>query len=48
MRVIDWRPFAKKWNGIDYAELRCILEEVKGDPGDPIAPRTPLGWTCNW
>ena len=48
MRVIDWRPFAKKWNGIDYAELRCILEEVKGDPGDPIAPRIPLGWTCNW
>ena len=68
MRVIDWRPFAKKWKllryiafpnigprpvgdiliGIDYAELRCILEEVKGDPGDPIAPRIPLGWTCNW
>ena len=68
MRVIDWRPFAKKWKllryitfpnigprpvgdiliGIDYAELHCILEEVKVDPGDPIAPWTPLGWTCNW
>ena len=31
---------------IDYAELHCVLGEIKGDPGDPIASQAPLGWTC--
>lgn len=31
---------------IDYTELPYTLKKVKGDPGDAIARRTPLAWTC--
>ena len=32
--------------GLDCAELHCAIEDVRGRPGEPIARRTPLGWTC--
>lgn len=32
--------------GMDYAELMCSQGDVKGGPGEPIARKTPLGWTC--
>ena len=32
--------------GVDHAHLHAALQEVAGKPGDPIARRTPLGWTC--
>jgi hypothetical protein len=32
--------------GVDYADLHVAYEEVCGKPGEPIARRTPLGWTC--
>ena len=40
------RPIIDILIGLDYAELHCSLEEVCGQPGEPIARRTPLGWTC--
>ena len=32
--------------GIDYAQLYFSLHKVCGEPGQPIARLTPLGWTC--
>ncbi|XP_064653297.1 uncharacterized protein LOC135503579 [Lineus longissimus] len=32
--------------GSDYPELGIALEERIGKPGEPVARRTPLGWTC--
>lgn len=32
--------------GVDYAELHSAKEEVRRSPHEPIARRTPLGWTC--
>ena len=32
--------------GIDYLDLHCSYKEVRGQEGEPIARRTPLGWTC--
>ena len=32
--------------GSDHPELTLALEERVGSPGDPVARRTPLGWTC--
>ena len=32
--------------GINGAELQTALKEVRGQPGEPIARLTPLGWTC--
>ena len=32
--------------GLDNAELHFSLEDVKGQAGEPIARKTPLGWTC--
>ena len=31
---------------MDCAELYCALEEVRGNPGEPLARLTPLGLTC--
>ena len=31
---------------IDYLDLHCSYKEVRGQEGEPIARRTPLGWTC--
>ena len=32
--------------GSDYPELHLAIQEVQGKLGEPIARRTPLGWTC--
>ena len=32
--------------GLDCAYLHSTIEEVRGKPSQPIARRTPLGWTC--
>jgi hypothetical protein len=32
--------------GIDNADLHLAWQEVQGAPGEPIARRTPIGWTC--
>lgn len=32
--------------GSDYPELSLSLEERFGQPGEPVARLTPLGWTC--
>ena len=32
--------------GLDYSQLHLSLKELTGDPGDPMARLTPLGWTC--
>lgn len=32
--------------GVDYAELHYSFKDVRGQPGEPVARLTPLGWTC--
>ena len=32
--------------GVDAIDLHKTIEEVQGGPGETIARRTPLGWTC--
>ena len=32
--------------GSDHPELTLALEEKIGKPGEPVARKTPLGWTC--
>ena len=32
--------------GVDQADLHCSLQDIAGEPGEPIARCTPLGWTC--
>ncbi|XP_070549667.1 uncharacterized protein [Ptychodera flava] len=32
--------------GADHPELTLSLEERAGCPGEPVARKTPLGWTC--
>ena len=40
------RPIVDFLIGIDYLDLHCSYKEVRGQEGEPIAKRTPLGWTC--
>lgn len=40
------RPIVDLLIGVDQADLHCALEETTGEPGEPIARLTPLGWTC--
>ena len=39
------RPIVDILIGIDYAYVHQSIEEISGLPGEPIARRTPLGWT---
>lgn len=32
--------------GLDAIDLHNTIEEIWGKPGEPVARRTPLGWTC--
>ncbi len=32
--------------GADMSDLLYSLQDVRGEPGEPIARLTPLGWTC--
>ena len=40
------RPTIDILIGIDHLELHSSQGEVRGRPGEPVARRTPLGWTC--
>ena len=40
------KPYVDVLLGADYLDLQCSLQEVKGAAGEPIARKTPLGWTC--
>ena len=40
------RPIVDLLIGIDYLHLHSSYKEVRGQDGEPIARRTPLGWTC--
>ena len=40
------RPVIDLLIGIDYPQLHSSLEESQGECGNPVARRTPLGWTC--
>ena len=40
------RPIVDILIGIDCLDLHCSLEDVNGGPGEPVARKTVLGWTC--
>ena len=40
------RPIVDLLIGVDYAELHFSFKDVRGQPGEPVARLTPLGWTC--
>ena len=40
------RPIVDMLIGLDCADLHFSLQDVRGEPGQPIARLTPLGWTC--
>jgi len=40
------RPIIDMLIGIDYAELHFSIGNDCGQPGEPVARLTPLGWTC--
>ena len=40
------RPVVCMLIGIDYAELHYSIKDICGQPGEPVARLTPLGWTC--
>ena len=40
------RPILDLLIGVDQSDLLYSLEDVRGQPGEPIARLTPLGWTC--
>ena len=40
------RPVVDVLIGLDYADLHCALQEVRGRPGELIARLTLLCWTC--
>ncbi|PFX21661.1 hypothetical protein AWC38_SpisGene13841 [Stylophora pistillata] len=40
------RPIVGLLIGGDYAELHYSFKDVRGQPGEPVARLTPLGWTC--
>ena len=51
LQLIDFpepgpRPIAGLLIGADHSDLLYSLRDVRGKPGEPVARRTPLGWTC--
>jgi len=40
------RPIVDMLIGLDCADLHFSLQDVRGEPGQPISRLTPLGWTC--
>lgn len=40
------RPIIDLLIGTDYSDLHYSLRDIKGQPGEPIARLTQLGWTC--
>ena len=48
---IEFPKFGKRTKidlliGVDQVDLHLSLRDICGKPGEPIARRTPLGWTC--
>ena len=40
------RPITDMLIGIDYAKLHFSIRDVCGQPGEPVARLTTLGWMC--
>ena len=40
------RPIVDLLIGLDSVDLHYSFKDIKGEPGQPIARLTPLGWTC--
>ena len=40
------RPIVDLLIGLDSADLHYSFKDVRGEPGQPIARFTSLGWTC--
>ena len=40
------RPIVDLLIGLDSTNLHYSFKDVQGEPGQPIARLTPLGWTC--
>ena len=40
------KPIVDVLLGLVCLDLHCAIEEVRGQPGEPVARLTPLGWTC--
>ena len=40
------KPYINLLIGVDHAELHSAYDEVRGSPCEPVARKTPLGWTC--
>ena len=44
--ALGQKPIVDLLIGLDYSDLHRSIQDICGEPGDPIARRTPLGWTC--
>ena len=44
--TVSSRPRIDMLIGLDLSDLMYSLKDVQGQPGEPIARLTPLGWTC--
>ena len=40
------RPVVDVLIGLDCADLHFSFRDIRGEPGQPVARLTPLGWTC--
>ena len=40
------QPIVDLLIGLDSADLHYSFKDIRGEPGQPIARLTPLGWTC--
>ena len=40
------KPIVDLLIGLDSVDLHYSFKDIKGEPGQPIARLTPLGWTC--
>ena len=39
-------PIVEILIGLDHVDLHYSYRDIRGNPGEPIATLTPLGWTC--
>jgi len=43
---LESRPIVDLLIGLDYADQHYSFRDIRGEPGQPKAHLTPLGWTC--
>ena len=43
---VDPRPIADICIGLDHVNLYYSYRDIRGNPGEPIARLTPMGWNC--